>query len=455
MGKVYCFFVFLPPYLYQMKREIWQVSYPIMLGLIAQNVINVTDTAFLGRVGEVELGASAIGGLLYIAVFMIGFGFGVGSQILMARRNGEGKQKEIGQIFDQSMNFLFLLAVGLWVIIWFASPLFLNKIISSPEVYEKSIDYINYRSFGIFFAFSNVLFRSFYVSIKRTMLITWAAVVMAVVNIVFDYLLIFGHAGFPEMGIAGAGLASLISEASAMLFLFYMSYKKTIIEKYDIFRLRKFNRHVIAKTLDVGFYVMVQHFIAFGGWFVFFLIIEQIGERSLAISNIIRSLYMVLMIPLWGFASTVSSMVSNAIGEGNGHNVIPLIKNSAYLSLYFSLGILPFLLLFPDIILRVYTDDNALIAATVPVLYVIAFALLGLSFAVPLFHGVSGTGNTFTALVIELITIGFYLLVTWFIAVVIGGSVTLIWCSEFIYLLFLGGLSALYLRSGKWTKKKL
>ena len=76
------------------NKEIWNVSYPIFLGLLAQNIINVTDTAFLGRVGEVELGASAMGGLFYICVFTIAFGFSVGSQILIARRNGELRYKD-------------------------------------------------------------------------------------------------------------------------------------------------------------------------------------------------------------------------------------------------------------------------------------------------------------------------------------------------------------------------
>ena len=73
------------------NRNIWNVSYPIFLSLLAQNVINVTDTAFLGRVGEVELGASAMGGLYYICAFTIAFGFSTGSQIVIGRRNGEGR----------------------------------------------------------------------------------------------------------------------------------------------------------------------------------------------------------------------------------------------------------------------------------------------------------------------------------------------------------------------------
>ena len=60
------------------NKEIWNVSYPIFLGLLAQNIINVTDTAFLGSVGEFELVASAMGGLFYICVFSIAFCFSIG-----------------------------------------------------------------------------------------------------------------------------------------------------------------------------------------------------------------------------------------------------------------------------------------------------------------------------------------------------------------------------------------
>ena len=72
-------------------RQIWQVAIPIMLSLLMEQVVVMTDTAFLGRVGEVELGASALGGIFYVAIFMLGLGFSVGVQILIGRRNGEGR----------------------------------------------------------------------------------------------------------------------------------------------------------------------------------------------------------------------------------------------------------------------------------------------------------------------------------------------------------------------------
>lgn len=92
-------------------RTIWKISFPIFLSLLAQNIIIVVDTAFLGRVGEIELGASAIGGLFYVCLFIVGFGFANGTQILIGRRNGEGKFKEIGSYFDHSLYFLLTIGI--------------------------------------------------------------------------------------------------------------------------------------------------------------------------------------------------------------------------------------------------------------------------------------------------------------------------------------------------------
>ena len=66
------------------NRHIWQITYPILISLLMENMIGLTDTAFLGRVGEVELGASALAGVYYMAIFMLGFGFSIGVQILIA-----------------------------------------------------------------------------------------------------------------------------------------------------------------------------------------------------------------------------------------------------------------------------------------------------------------------------------------------------------------------------------
>lgn len=185
------------------NKEIWNVTYPIFLGLLAQNVINVTDTAFLGHVGEVALGAAAMGGLLYICVYTVAFGFSVGSQILIARRNGEGNFRAVGPIMWQGSAFSLGMAVALLILMYgFAEPL-IRMLITSDAIFTATYEFFVWRIWGFLFAFVNVMFRGLYIGITRTKVLTMNAIVMALVNVFLDYVLVFGELGFPEMGVRG------------------------------------------------------------------------------------------------------------------------------------------------------------------------------------------------------------------------------------------------------------
>ena len=83
------------------NRQILKITFPVLLSLMMEQLIGLTDTIYLGHVGEVELGASAIAGIFYLTIFMVGFGFSIGAQVLIARRNGEGNLAGIGPIFKK------------------------------------------------------------------------------------------------------------------------------------------------------------------------------------------------------------------------------------------------------------------------------------------------------------------------------------------------------------------
>ena len=133
-------------------KEIWKIAYPIILGSIVQNVISVTDTAFLGRVGEIELGAAAIGGVFYLTLIMLGFGFSIGTQIIVARRYGEGKNKEIGLTVEHSHYFLILLGIVLIILMKSTMPFIFDKVLESDPVRIATTEYLKYRMFGLLFA---------------------------------------------------------------------------------------------------------------------------------------------------------------------------------------------------------------------------------------------------------------------------------------------------------------
>jgi putative MATE family efflux protein len=435
--------------------KIWQVSYPIILSLLAQNIINVIDTAFLGRVGEVELGASAIAGIFYIAVFMLGFGFSNGTQIMIARRNGEKKFKQIGSIFDQSVYFFILLGLIIFLFIYFLSAPLLKVIVSSNNIFEASRAYLNVRVWGIFFAFGNLAFRALFVGVTKTKALGYSAIIMAVTNIIFDYLLIFGHYGFPEMGIAGAALASVIAEAVSLTYFIFYARIALDVNKCRLFRFPKINLVIIKSTLSISTYIMLQYFLSVATWFTFFAIIEQMGERSLAVSNIVRSIYMVLVIPIMGLSTATTSLVSNAIGEGFTDSVMQIINRIVKISLF---SVIPFILLIwliPEYLIRVYTNDQSLINDTLSSLYVISGAILIFAVAFIVFSGVSGTANTKTALGIEVVTLVFYIAFLYWVVILRNVDVAVAWTSEYIYMSGLSLFSYWYLIKGNWRQKKI
>ena len=174
---------------------------------------------FMGRVGEVELGASAIAGVYYLAIFMLGFGFSIGSQILIARRNGEGNFRMIGSIFYQGIYFLLGMALVMFTLSRLFSPWILSHLVASPRICEAAVSYINWRVFGFFFSFVAIMFRAFFVGTTQTKTLTLNSIVMVMSNVVFNYILgVRGNWDFRHWGIAGAAIGSSLAELVSMLF---------------------------------------------------------------------------------------------------------------------------------------------------------------------------------------------------------------------------------------------
>lgn len=434
-------------------KEIWRIAYPIILSSVVHNVITVTDTAFLGRVGEIELGAAAIGGVFYLTVIMLGFGFSIGTQIIVARRFGENKNSEIGIIIEHTHYFLIIFSIVLIAIMFFGMPYIFDAVLESDDIRNATGEYVKYRIFGLFFAFIIHGFRAFYIGIARTKVITYTTIFMALANVFFDYSLIFGNFGFPEMGIAGAAIASVIAEFLAVVFFIIYTSRFVDTKFYNLFRFYKFDFSVLKRIFVVSFPTMMQNFISFIGWFFFFLFVEKMGERSLAISNIIRSVYVVMLIPIWGFSSATNTLVSFVIGRGNNNEVLPIIYKVMKITVAGVFMLVMLNVLFSELVLSVYTNNKDLINDSVPALYIVSIASFFIAIGFVLFSGVSGTGNTKVSFIIETFVIFIYVIITYLLVNLKNTSVELVWTIEIIYGLIIALLSFLYLKYGKWQNK--
>lgn len=436
-------------------KNILNISYPIILTLTAQNIINVTDTAFLGRVSEVALGASAIAGVFYFAVFMIGFGFSQGAQILIGRRNGEENYSQIGPIFNNSLIFNGLFAIILFIITLLGMPFLMKFLVSSEHIYVATMEYLDWRIYGYFFVFLNVVFRSFYVGITDTRILTTSAIITAITNVVFDYVLIFGKFGFPELGIAGAAIASVIAEATTLGYLFIHTIFFTDIKKYGILSSLKVDFKTLKQILSISIFIMFQFLISISTWFLFFIFIERMGERPLAITNIGRSMYILLMIPASALSTTAGTLVSNLIGAGQKDEVMKTVNRIIRIAMVFVAPLMILTFIFPELFAHIYTDDLSLVAASIPVIRTVSIAIAFYAIANVVINAVSGTGSTKIAFYMEAVTLFFYISFVYYTAIVNPQEVYVVWFSEFIYWSLIGFFGYLYLFKGNWHKKEI
>ena len=435
------------------NRQIWDISLPIFLSLLAQNVINITDTAFLGRVGEVALGASAMGGLYYICIFTVAFGFSAGSQIIIGRRNGERRYEAVGPVVLQGTLFLLVLAAVCFVASRLWGERMMGVMVSSDELRRATMEYLDWRIYGFFFAFTSVMFRALFVGITRTRVLTLASVVMSVVNVVLDYLLIFGHAGLPRLGIAGAAIASVSAEAASVLFLAVYTRLTVDRRRYGMDRLRRFDFRLIRQVLSISGFTMLQYFISMSTYFIFFLAVERLGQRDLAVANIARSLYIALFIPVSALSTAANTMVSNLLGAGRTQEVIPLIRHLTLISVGITALFAALLVLLPRLFLSVYTNEAELITASIPSVVVIALASLSSAASSIAFSAISGTGNTRHAFLLEMLALAVYTLYIYVAVVRLRLPVHLSFVSDIVYYVAITIGSIVYFRRAAWYQK--
>ena len=435
-------------------KDIFKIASPVIIGSIALTILNVTDTAFLGRIGETELGASAIGGVLYFVFAMIGISIGIGTQIIISRRSGENRSSAVGEIFDQSIIILLATSVILFFILKVIAPPILHSILGSEELYTATISFLKYRSIGIFFVMIATAFRSFYVGIAKPKIFGYYSFLMAAINIILGYGLIFGRLGLPAMGIAGAGLASSISELIALIYIWSYTFLDKDFSEFALFKFGSFKKSMTIKIFELSSPIIVQNLLSMGAWFIFFVFIEKIGQHELAISNIVRGAYMISMTPFWGLSVASNSMISNIIGQNKKEDVINLLYKLIKLTIAVSVVMISINLIFERQILSIFTSDQVMINDSITCFRIVDLALIFFAVAIVCISAVSGTGATKVALYIEIAAISIYMIYNYLITFVFKGRFEIVWLSEIIYWFFTAIVCWWYMKSGAWKKLK-
>lgn len=432
-------------------QDIFKIAMPLMVSNFFFTLIAVTDIAFMSKIGVTEQAAIGYISLLYLFFFMAGFSYTRGAQILIAQKDGQNKHKAIGLILDNMLVVLMGVALLLWLILFFFGETILQAILQDPGVIQSSYEYLNIRKWGFFASFLGSALIAYYSGIGRTKILAIAIISMSVSNIFMNWVLIFGHFGFPALGIKGAAYASNLAEFLSTGIMLIGLIVLKLRTKNHLFYFQKVNKDIIMNITNLSFPLVVQTLIGLAAWVIFFTLIEKLGKAELAISNNVKQIYTILGIPTYALASSTNTIVGNLVGQQKIDEIIPTLKRIIVIS---SIAILLFTLptfIFPAQVLGLISEEG-LIADSVHPLFVALIALQLYGFSTILFNCIASIGASLHSLIVETITIIVYMAFIYLIFYVLEVSLAVAWTTELFYWGSLAILSLIYLALYDWRK---
>jgi putative MATE family efflux protein len=434
-------------------KTIISVALPLMVSSFIQSIVLITDSAFISRYDTLAFDAVGNGGLLYITTYVTLLGLGDGAQILIARRIGQNKIKSISKIFSTSIFVLFLIASLLFILLYFLMPDWILSYSKNETIAIYQGQYIKIRSFALFTSVFTLAIQAFYMAIGKTWVVLIASLIIATGNIVLDYVLIFGNFSFPEMGLQGAAWASTISDGLGTLFLVLFTLFTNYKSEYFLFKRLKISWLSFRELLSIGTPLMLQGLTALATWTVFFIWIEQIGSFELTVSQNIRSLYMFAFVPIWGFAGTTKTYISQYMGRRE-FDTIPIIQRRIqFITVILLLFTFHGSILYPESLIRVVNPNELYVAKSAEILRFVSVSIFLYGFVSVYFQTINGSGNTIFSMTVEMLSVFIYLVFAFVFIKILKLDIFWVWTVEYIYFGTIGLLSYFYLRRFNWKKK--
>lgn len=436
-------------------RDIMGLAFPITASLLIPQINFITNLVFLGSLGEEVLAMAGITGVYYLIFSVIGHGLNSGLQALISRRAGENNPKAIGTLFSQGILIAIAISVISILFTLLVSPYIFRALMVDEKLVQMTNHFLSVRIWGLPLLLLYQLRNALLVGINQSKFLMVGTAVETLFNIVFDYGLIYGKLNMPEMGYIGAAYASIIAEFAGLVVIAFIVQLPSVKNTIRLQLTAKPDFELIWSILTVSFPLIVQFVISVVAWEFFYISMEHYGERELAISSLVRTLFGFFGSFTWAFASATTTMVSNVMGQGKKEEVIPVTMRIMKLSVGFACLWAILLLSVPKIFFTVFSNDVGLLTDSVPIIRIVALALVIMSISCIWLNAVVGTGNTRITLLAELISISLYVGYVFLVTRVFHLSLSAAWMSEWVYWSTLFFISFLYMKKGQWALKTI
>lgn len=434
-----------------LARRIVGLATPIIMASLSQTLMSLIDIAMVGRLGAAAVAAVGLGGMLIYAVSSFLNAIQSGVQTVVARRVGQNRQSEV--IRTIRVTLVFSLVLGS---LFGGSIALINKYIfpainNDLQVITTGIAYMTWRAPSIGLVMGGYVFYAFYNGISRSRIHMVVAVIANTANVLLNYALIFGNWGFVEMGTAGAGWATTISSALAFS-LYAIFYGAPSVHRiYYGLWWGKLSMADLRQVLRISIPAGIQNFGVIVGFALFMVIMGMVSTVALAATEIVFNILSFSFMPAMGFLYATQTLVSENIGSGDYERAARSVKLATRLCMVFmgAMGIL--FLTIPQGILRIFTNDQAIITTAMIPLQILG--LVQFIDAIGMVHlgALRGAAdNTYLATADLLLMWFFFLPVSYVTAVYTNLGILGGWIALAFYIFFFALVASQRFKRGTW-----
>jgi putative MATE family efflux protein len=413
------------------RKAIWAIALPIMGGMMSQNILNLVDIGMVGFLGDAALAATGIGGFTnYLCIaFIIGLSAGV--QALAARRLGEGRESETAIPLNGGLILALLLGVPMSIALVLLVPAGFPLLSSDPAVIEQGVPYLQIRLAAMVAVGMNFSFRGYWSAIHMTGVYLRTLLIMHSINILLNWVLIFGNLGAPALGVKGAGLATTISVfiGTGIYFFFALRHAqgKGFLRGWPSFR-------TLQQQFMLSLPSSLQQLFFAAGLVTLMWILGRIGTAEVAAANVLMTFHLTALLPSFGVALATTTLVGNALGRKDVDDAARWGWNAAVLTLIYGLVVVMLVLPFAEPLLGFFIknpDTSAL--AYLPLL--LWASVIGIDAAgLVLLNGLIGAGDTRRSMWISVLwQWAFFLPLAFIAGPVLGYGLLGVWILNGVY----------------------
>ena len=298
-------------------KRVLNLAFPVILSQAGQIMVQLVDNAMVGHLGAEPLAGVSFANSVFFMLFVLGTGMSLGLTPLVGEMYSVSNYRKSAAYLQNSILFYGLMGIGIFLMAMIVRP-FMWYMGQTPEVVAQAVPYFTYVAISVipFMVFAS--FKQFLEGIGNTKVAMAIIITSNVVNIIFNWLLIYGHFGFPEMGAAGAGLSTLISRILSPILIIWYFYKRDSFYRYfTLFKKENFSWQTIRSLVRVGSPIALQMFMEGSAFALTGIMMGWVGTVEMAgnqVASVISNLAFMIIL---GIGSAVTICVSHAYGQRN------------------------------------------------------------------------------------------------------------------------------------------